>query len=1005
MARAMPLLVLCCCYIINVNTYISICMEQRQNPPHAYVRHQLASKGETQALRILTAISKSKIRTTLSNFILYMIRESSSSSHSHSSSDFGRLSLGSPNLNHQVSFSTTRSPVAKHQGYSSHFSAEKGKEKENEISPALMALGELEFRKAFLLLSYIGGEGLENAITAEKIRSLKELPMPRFEQEVWEAVGKRYMDSEKERQLYLEEWDSGKPHVYHCYVSRNGSLRFKGPFLHSTWTHLQKSLGDDNVLIVKFDEERDAKNSKTNVQEANTLYGKFVKEGIRVGLRLYRFFVFKDGGKKEKRKNPTTSSVKCYFVRTESSSSADERTSYLLSDKTMFEARSVFMHVHMLTNLDKYMARFALILSKTLTVKMNFANVNFQIIDDVICKDESGKNVKNNNGEARILTDGTGFISEDLALLCPCNVYEGRDSANSCTREIPDLVDPIPEDMSKAMAEGECRRQPCRLFHSGFAIKGTLLVNRKLPPRSIQVRPSMIKVESDPNLLNIQSINSMEVVGTSNKPNRPYLSKYLIALLSYGGVPNEFFMDVLRSNLEDVKHVYTKKRAALKASLNYGEMDEYNVARMILSGIPLDEPFLQYHLSKLVKEEKKRFRGGKLYISDSFYLMGTVDPTGCLKKNQVCIIHENGQIVGNVLVYRNPGLHFGDIHVMEATYVKELESYVGHSKYAIFFPCVGPRSVADEIARGDFDGDMYWVSSNPQLLKYFKNSDPWIERAVPCNAVSLDSNVKAPMTFSADELEEELFRLYLSTRFEPSCAIGVAADSWMTLMDRLLTLRNGFNKEKQIEHVKENILKLIAIYYEALDAPKKGGRKIQVPKDLAVQTFPHYLERESSFTSTSILGLIYDEVTRWLDENLSRKEITKLACFDIDIPANCMEKWKALYDEYRKDMNNTLNLSSNSKEDAAEVIKLYKQELYGAARIEDSPKNISDIYNEALAIYHVTYDHAIRWNDVGKCGFAWKVAGIPLASLYAIKQNRKAMSFDPSVLREFCGSS
>lgn len=76
---------------------------------------------------------------------------------------------------------------------------------------------------------------------------------------------------------------------------------------------------------------------------------------------------------------------------------------------------------------------------------------------------------------------------------------------------------------------------------------------------------------------------------------------------------------------------------------------------------------------------------------------------------------ENGQITGDVLVYRNPGLHFGDIHIMQATYVEGLESYVGHGKYAIFFPCVGPRSVADEIAGGDFDGDMYWVSKNPQV--------------------------------------------------------------------------------------------------------------------------------------------------------------------------------------------------------------------------------------------------------------------------------------------------
>lgn len=77
---------------------------------------------------------------------------------------------------------------------------------------------------------------------------------------------------------------------------------------------------------------------------------------------------------------------------------------------------------------------------------------------------------------------------------------------------------------------------------------------------------------------------------------------------------------------------------------------------------------------------------------------------------------ENGQVSWEkVLVYRNPGLHFGDIHVLKATYKKELESVIGNARYSIFFSCKGPRSVADEIAGGDYDGDMYWVSKNPQV--------------------------------------------------------------------------------------------------------------------------------------------------------------------------------------------------------------------------------------------------------------------------------------------------
>jgi RNA-dependent RNA polymerase len=52
-------------------------------------------------------------------------------------------------------------------------------------------------------------------------------------------------------------------------------------------------------------------------------------------------------------------------------------------------------------------------------------------------------------------------------------------------------------------------------------------------------------------------------------------------------------------------------------------------------------------------------------------------------------------------------------------------------------------------------------------------------------------------------------------------------------MDRLLTLGNDCAEE--IACMKENINLLIDIYYDALDAPKKGGRKVSFPTLLAVK--------------------------------------------------------------------------------------------------------------------------------------------------------------------------
>ncbi|XP_037409535.1 probable RNA-dependent RNA polymerase 3 [Triticum dicoccoides] len=243
----------------------------------------------------------------------------------------------------------------------------------------------------------------------------------------------------------------------------------------------------------------------------------------------------------------------------------------------------------------------------------------------------------------------------------------------------------------------------------------------------------MIKTASDPNLRDGQSFNSLEIVGTccwnpfllantrtpfflSKYPKRAFTSRFLIALLHYGGVPADYFLELVRKALKDVEKACHKASDSLEVAYNHANMDDSMSARMILSGIqPEDDAYLQYQLAFMTREEREGIKLGRIPIEESYYLMGTSDPTGTLKPNEVCVIHENGQISGEVLVYTNPGLHFGDIHVLTATPIPNLEKdIVGFSKYVIILPISGPRSLADEMANSDFDGDMYFVSRNPQ---------------------------------------------------------------------------------------------------------------------------------------------------------------------------------------------------------------------------------------------------------------------------------------------------
>ena len=74
-------------------------------------------------------------------------------------------------------------------------------------------------------------------------------------------------------------------------------------------------------------------------------------------------------------------------------------------------------------------------------------------------------------------------------------------------------------------------------------------------------------------------------------------------------------------------------------SLTYGQMDDSATSvSMIGCGIPLDEPYLKYRLSILANEERKGLRNGKIPVNESFYLIGTADPTGILNSDEVCVI-------------------------------------------------------------------------------------------------------------------------------------------------------------------------------------------------------------------------------------------------------------------------------------------------------------------------------------------------------------------------------
>ncbi|XP_022017928.1 probable RNA-dependent RNA polymerase 3 isoform X2 [Helianthus annuus] len=865
------------------------------------------------------------------------------------------------------------------------------------ISQQSLLLNELEFRKLFLVYSYVGRKKLEDVVSVEdaiEIKKMKTLSMLDFEAKIWAKYGCRFCEP-CDRAMHLD-WDSGKTHLYHCYVSIDGTYQFKGPYLNPRRTHLQRELGDDNVLIIQFADDPNTPDIPPNQCNWFAAYNS-ISDGISIGLRHYRLFAFKDVDKKFKgdnsKKKRSKWAIKCYFIRTDSRAPWAEKDGCILFGKTSHEARCLFMHAHMVSSMAKYISRCSLALSNTIKLRVDLTCVHVERIEDIPCRDENGYVVCNEDGEPLIHTDGTGFISEDLAILCEKDFIEAKGTKEENYE--------LKEESLGINGKESCIKEPpllvqCRLFKDGYAVKGTLLVNKKLKPRTIQVRPSMIKVEKDTRLSNSTSFSSLEINSVSRRPRTASLSKNLIALLSVGGVPKNYFLELLENTLQDGQKVSSSMRAAVRVGLNYGQMDDSSTSvAMIGCGIPLEEPYLQFRLSIMANEERKALRSGKIPVNESYYVIGTADPTGTLNSDEVCVILDNGQISGKVLVYRNPGLDFGDVHIMNAKYVEKMEEFVGNAKYGIFFSTKGKRSVGTEIANGDFDGDTYWVCRNPQLLHYFKASEPWQRKYSTPKAPS-----KKPSELSPEELESELFSLLFKTQ-KHSMVAGRAADSWQAFMDQYLVL--GENDVDEKRRIKEKLLKLADLYYDALDAPK-SGKSVDIPQSLLPRKYPHYLEKfpNKSYSSSSVLGEIYDRAMAYQPDNALIREIWKLPCFNVEIPDSILSLWKNRYDSYRHEMSSALQSGDESKNNSADIVmNKYKKMLYEAENFASSTRKIEDIYNDALAIYHVSYDYAIRYANVAKCGFAWKVAGEALCSYHESKTPGRSISFKMNVLSKF----
>lgn len=267
--------------------------------------------------------------------------------------------------------------------------------------------------------------------------------------------------------------------------------------------------------------------------------------------------------------------------------------------------------------------------------------------------------------------------------------------------------------ISQSLAEEVALRLDLKVVPSAFQFrlggaKGILTVDDELDKQNvkIQLRPSQTKFES--------KHLTLEIIRTSTYIHG-YLNRQVITLLSSLGIKDEIFMKFMDEMVQDVNKLFQKPEEAVRVLLS--NVDEAGTAHSMVSiiqagflerGDPYIKNLLNLFRVNVLKDLKKK---AKIVVPKGAYLLGVMDETGTLEEGevfvQICDTSNNGLnkqvITGDVVVFRNPCFHPGDVRVVKAVNRERL----AYLQDVIVFSSKGYRDIPSMCSGGDLDGDDY----------------------------------------------------------------------------------------------------------------------------------------------------------------------------------------------------------------------------------------------------------------------------------------------------------
>ncbi|KAK0471929.1 RNA dependent RNA polymerase-domain-containing protein [Armillaria novae-zelandiae] len=321
-----------------------------------------------------------------------------------------------------------------------------------------------------------------------------------------------------------------------------------------------------------------------------------------------------------------------------------------------------------------------------------------------------------------------------------------------------------------------------------------------------------------------------------------HLNRQAISLLSHLGVPDEVFVRMMTTQIENIKniekHIHRLDDSKHEARKLY-KSSELPILQMLKAG------FAREHLLRnvlkciecqLLQDLKYRAR---IQVNDGAFLIGIADEFSVLKPGEIyCAIHPPGGkrrvITGQCTIFRNPCLHPGDIQLATAVDHEIFSSQIWEDRpltnVVVFSTQPGEKNLPNKLSGGDLDGDHFTVLWDPEL----QIEDP-----------------EEPMDYTPVE-PTEIPKDQHSVDVQDICEFFVEF-----MKSDVLGLVSHIHEAKsdELDPSHPDCLELAQLASNAVDFTKTGV-PVKIPVHLQNNSAPDF-QREDGYISHKVLGQLF----------------------------------------------------------------------------------------------------------------------------------------------------